>query len=282
MPLSRFRLADPVSFPREDDEWHSFLESGPSDTVAAALRVKRYLQSLPETAATVSSREIHENTGVSYAQLTPELMAFLGSWEVPEVFGRIHGPQKYTNPHHEYRHRFSDAVAVCQCGTPHLRERFTEEYPQPVVVSTHGEDCCPLYRRDVQARLWQNRCEIAIEMLRLGHSARATGPRLGFAVDSEHGWKVISKCGLDPKEMVLEGRRRSLRTFIVLARDYSTADIAELYGVSKAAVSRLMRTETTASPKALYSYRRRYDKAGRVLETPRDDGQSAPPQSSRS
>lgn len=259
------RLQDPVSFPKNDDEWHSFLDKDRHtyDPVEVALRINDYFESMPETSATIAQRTLSNQTGITRMRIMNEVMHLLGSWRIPDYYSKN---TSWVNPTYEHRHRYADAAAVCECGAPVLRERFGDKYKQPLDVQEHNDDCCRLDRVQARGRMWEKRREIITEMTSLGHSFRQTNFRLGFAGDTDHGNDLAVKCGLDTDALQREGRAKVARTAIVLLRDYSTQDVADLYGLSRSALSRMLREETTASGRTLYSHRRRFKKTGSVIE----------------
>lgn len=263
MPIIGNRLNEPVSFPKQNSEWHEFLNSRfKHDRVDAALRIKTELEKLPNTAATIADRRLRRKTGLPRGAYTDDVMHLLGSWRVPEHYSN--GKTSWVNPNYENRQRHADAAVVCECGTPTLRERFGKTYEQPIDVEEHDEGCCRLNRVEARAEMWRKRRAIIKKMTGLGHSFRQTNFRLGFAGETAHGNKLAEKCGLDSAELQRRGRARVARTAIVLLRDYSTEDVASLYDISGSALGRLLREETTASGRKLYSHRRRFKKTGNV------------------
>lgn len=254
----RTRLAEPVSFPKSDDEWHSFLhpDFGPEEPVRAVIRLKRYLESKPEYKTVFSSKQLRREADIEGRATFHRLMKFLGSWKVPEYYN---ADGSWVDPNSDEKHRYAGAGVVCECGTPIVREEFGNSQEQPLAMAdqSHADDCCKRWRVQARGRLWEERKKAIEEMTNYGFSIRQTQPRLGYEVSSDHGHKLAKFCGLDSEKLIREARERVVRSFIVLSREYSTDTVAELYDVSRGTVNRSLRNETNVNGKTLYSYRRR-------------------------
>lgn len=267
MVIGRKRLTDPVSFPRERDEWHHFLKTTTQhwgtqdattpdyDRVDLALRLRNHMENMPKTSATFRLSDAID--GDEAKAVTEELMHFLGSWKIPERYTDAR-EQSYINPHYQFAHHFSDAAVWCGCGTLAVREAFSEQLTQPAQSQDHAENCHKIHRHEYRAELLRNKRRIIKEMALLGHSFREMAQRLGYKVESDIAPTLAENVGLDTSDLIRRGRGRTARTMLVLSREYRPTDIGRLYDVDSRTVSTIIGEETDSDPSVLYSVRRRF------------------------
>lgn len=253
MVLWKSRLEDPVSFPRYDHQWHSFLQ-GEFDI---ALKIKRFVDDLPESRATFKLRDI--DLGVHRANIDNRTVKLTGAWEMPDELAGNSNIQKWVNPNYVHSQHYSDAVVRCECGIPVLREHFSPDEPQPGYHQEHEPDCDKIKRAKTRLRLLQNRKRIIEEAYYLGQSLNEVVPRLGYSSSRQPGSKTVDDLGLDFKELSIEGRKRLARTFMVLSREYTTREIGELYGISSDSVARMLTKETKTDAATMYKARRKME-----------------------
>lgn len=261
------RLDEPVSFPKTDDEWHSFLlpDQGSVDRLEILIKLREYMEDLPPTKATFEMSDALDN-GEWQAVLDDRMLYLVGTWRVPDLIKGTSSPL-LVNPHSEHAHYYSDAVVECGCGAVVVRENFSENQPQPLQEQSHTEDCHKINRHEMRLELLKNRRDIIEEMIGAGLSFRQMAPRLGYKGSKDVVPTVARNCGLDPHELQYEARRRMIRTFMVLAREYSPETIGKLYDLNRRSVSDAIRHESKADPATLYSVRRRRGSAGGLKGT---------------
>jgi len=246
------RLETPVSFPKNDDEWHSFLKGN----VEEALTVREFVDNLPTTAATFELKDID---GFNEKRLNPDaldsVLKLAGSWRVPDLFAS-NRPQKWVNPNYNHAQHYSDVATECGCGIPVLRMTFGEDEKQPAHHQDHAEDCTKINRLEARAQLLKNRRDIIRDAYNHAHAASAIQKRLGYAEDKYMGGYEIQQLGINGEELAKESRRKMARTAMVLCREYSPKDVATLFGVHRRSISQLITQETVTDSKTLYGIRR--------------------------
>ena len=247
MTFNTTKLDDPVSFPKDDSEWHYFLK----DRVDAALCAREYIDSLPETALFYQPADID---GFDLrAQERNKVLQLLGSWLAPESF--TNNRNKWINPNHHGAHRYADVVNRCACGLPMLREAFSSDVKQPTHKQEHG-DCTKIDRMEARTQLVRNRRDIGKKAYLYGSSLSGWHKRLGYEDRSCFGSRQAVEWGLDVQELGKISRQKKARTCMVLCRTHSARKIAKIYGCSAHTIQRMLRKETQSDPTKLYSIRR--------------------------
>lgn len=245
------RLDEPVSFPKDNSEWHSFLQGNVED----ALAVRDYVKSLPETAATFTLKQINDQLNRRLQNLPEGIVKLTGAWAEPEEIREL-DRRRWVNPNHIHAQHYSDALTMCDCGVPVLRQNFGEEEPQPSHHQEHNADCNKIQRLESRLQLLKNRQQIVRDGYQYGHPVTALTQRLGYEPSSEIGGRECENWGLDITELGIESRKRIARTCMVLCRNYSTGDVGKLFGLHRKSISEILKHETKSSPKSLYSVRR--------------------------
>lgn len=253
------RLDDPVSFPKNNDEWHSFLLSttdveSTHDRVELLIKLRDYIDARPETSATFKITNALDDGEAT--MITPEMLHLIGTWRVPDtaISSRV---ATAVNPNAAHAEHYSDMAVRCGCGAVMLREAVGENQPQPAQQQDHNEDCHKIHRHETRLQLLKNRRDAIIEMSHLGLTYREMASRIGYHRQKDVVPTVARNCGIDTDELQREGRRKTIRTFMVLLREYSPRVIGRLYDLSPRSVSDAVRKESVADPAALYSVRRR-------------------------
>jgi len=244
------RLETPVSFPKQDAEWHSFLRGN----VDTALAIREFIDGLPDTAATFKLKQI-DGLETTPTHIPRGILKLMGSWEVPLELSD-HKVSSWVNPNHIHAHHYSDALTECGCGIPVLRESFGENEQQPAHHQEHNESCTKIMRLESRAELLRNRRDIIRDGYRHNQSLNALSTRLGYDSERPISNHECEDLGIDLPELMTDSRQRLARSVMVLCRSYSPATVGEIYGLGKRAVSRILDVETQSTAKKMYSIRR--------------------------
>ena len=248
MSFNTEKLAEPVSFPKDDSEWHSFLKGH----VDEAIQIREYVESLPDTAAMFTLNDIPDFTaaGRNYCK---HWLKLAGAWPVPDHI--VAHKTKWVNPNYTHAERYADVGVKCSCGTPVMREAFSDNLKQPAEKQEHT-DCCKIDRMEARLQLLKNRKEVAIESYEYGHGIYGWHKRLGYGSTDSFGSLQFSELDINTSELAKHARAKQARTYMVLAREYSTETIGNLFGYSHETISRNIKDETVSDPNVLYSIRR--------------------------
>jgi len=242
------RLEEPVSFPKDTSEWHSFL----AGNVEKALKIRRHVENLPETSATWRLNDVD---GLDPQGIHRGIVKLTGAWKVPHHITN-NRDRHWVNPNHVHAQHYSDAVVECGCGIPVLRQSFGENEKQPAHHQEHNDCCNKIYRTEARLQLLKNRREIVKDVYDYGHSATGMIERLGYPERREMGAGDAKDLGLNLGKLAREGRKKVARTAMVLCREHSPETIAKIYGVHRRSISEILTQETKTSSKKLYSVRR--------------------------
>ena len=245
------RLENPVSFPKDKSEWHSFLDGHVED----ALTIRRYVEDLPETAATFSLSRINDDLNSQLGSIPNGCVKLTGAWKVPDILTNT-GAQKWVNPNYQHAQHYSDAIVECDCGIAVVRECFSENEKQPAHYQEHKDNCTKINRIEVQLQLLKNRRDIIREAYEYGHTMSSVHHRIGYSRDKHLGGYECEQLGLDIGALGKRARRKFARTAIVLCREYSPKVVGTLFDMHPKSVSDVIRKETVSDTKALYSVRR--------------------------
>lgn len=248
MSFNTPKLDKPVSFPKDDSEWHSFLDG----RVDEAIQVREYIDSLPDTAAMFTINDIPTFTGRE-TNYVSHLLKLAGAWPVPEHI--VAHKTKWVNPNYTHAHRYADVGVKCSCGTPVMREAFSDNLKQPAEKQEHT-DCCKIDRMQARIQLLKNRKEIAIESYEYAQGIYGWHKRLGYPDSDSFGARQFSELDINTTELAKHARAKQARTYMVLARKHSTKTIGKLFGYSHETISRNIKDETVSDPNVLYSIRR--------------------------
>jgi len=238
------RLDDPVQFPKSDDEWHSFLRGQWFDV---ALSAREYVDGLRESRATFYPADI---PGVEWGTTDDRLIKLTGAWPVPdEIHDTKRQKEKWVNPNYRHARNYGGAMTECVCGVPMLKLDFGPGQKQPGYHQEHGDECCKIDRMKARVQLLENKREIIREAYELGQSWGQVQERLGHKTESERSTKEARELGLNLQQLHQRGRAKLVRTYMVLARTHSTADIAKVFDLHRRSVSQMITREsvTTAS-----------------------------------
>jgi len=252
MVTRKKRLDDPVQFPKSDDEWHSFLRGQWFDV---ALSAREYVDDLPETRATFYPADI---PGVHEWGTTDErLIRLTGAWPVPDtIHDTKNQKEKWVNPNYKYAENYAEAMSECVCGAPVLRLKYDTSRNQPEWQQEHGDECCKVDRMKARVRLLENKQEIIKRAYKLGQSYHSVQEQLGCRTESNRSAEEADQLGIDREKLSLEGRKKLVRTCMVLAREHSTTDIATVFGLYRSSVSDMLTKESVTTATKLYSVRR--------------------------
>lgn len=244
------RLDNPVSFPKRRDEWHSYLDNH----VENAIAIREFIKNAPRTKAMISPTEIDGLT-TTPNHIPNELFELAGSWQAPTELSER---KRFVNPNYEHPHHYSDALVVCDCGIPVIREQFSDNSPQPAHHQEHEDDCTRINRVETRLKLMKRRKELVERMAMMGISYRKMLPRLGYPMKSQGRIiKMTDQYGIDRDELATNARAKIARTVVVLSREYSPKTIGRVFGVDKSSISDMVRKETTADGMSLFQYRQR-------------------------
>jgi len=250
------KLENPVSFPKDKTEWHSWLEGHLDD----ALLIREYVEDLPKTAATFGLGAIEDELSFRRDNLPHSVVKLTGAWLKPdELPGSNQGASKWVNPNYMHAQHYSDAVAMCECGVPILREYFGEDERQPAHHQEHNDNCCKIYRQRSRLQLMENKRDIVKDGVYHGHAMYKLNKRLGYSDNYEFKGDRAAELGLDAQELRVAARKKIARTMLVLSRTHRPQDIGKAYGISKSAANRMLKRETVADAHTLWSVRRRKD-----------------------
>lgn len=242
------RLEEPVSFPKDKDEWHHFL----AGNVDKALKIREHVNNLPETSATWRLNDVD---GLDPQGVHRGLVKLTGSWKAPTHMTN-NRDRHWVNPNYRHAQHYSDAAVECECGIPVLRQSFSEKEKQPAHHQEHNDCCNKIHRQKARLELLKNRREIIKEVYEYGHSATGMIERLGYPRRREMGAGDAKDLGVDLGKLARDGRRKVARTAMVLCREYKPEKIATLFGVHRRSISEILTRETKTSSKKLYSVRR--------------------------
>lgn len=253
MVFNKGRLDEPVSFPKSDDEWHSFLKNDFEN----ALTIKRYVENLPETAATFKIKAIDDQLDKPHSNVDHRIVKLTGAWPIPDVFNSGQVATKFVNPNYKHAFHYSDCVVRCNCGAPVIRQRYDSEENMPTYHERHTDDCNKINRIECRMNILKNRKQALKEWYMLGHNMHRARARLGYSTGSNNiGMNEVEDWGLDLRELYQKGRKRLARTLMLLMREYPTGKVAELYGVGKSTCSKIVSEETVSNSKTLYEVRK--------------------------
>lgn len=262
------RLSDPVRFPKwGTDEWHEFLilsdavrarHDDPTHPFERAIQLReRIAESVPDTTTTFNLSEYIRgpNTG-AYSE---ELLALCGTWRIPHELVAANSTTRVVNPNNPHAYLYSDAVAICECGHPVRRAKESNATIDHLPGREgHAESCTIAQREAARERHAAKRRRIFIQMAQLGCSPATIARRLGYPEGYGDLWSAVRAVGIsDPVEHYHEGRRRMIRTLLVLLRVYTPAEVAPLYGMTRKGVLQMLRAESNVGIQKLYSVRRR-------------------------
>lgn len=253
MVFNKGRLENPVSFPKNDDEWHSFLKNDFEN----ALTIKRYVENLPETAATFKLKTLDDEFDKPFANIDHRIVKLTGAWPVPDLLDSNQLATKFVNPNYKHAHHYSDCIVQCDCGAPVIRQRYGPEEKMPTYHERHSDDCNKINRIECRVEILKNRKAALEEWYMLGHNMHRARARLGYSTGNNNiGMNEVEGWGLDLRELYQTGRSRLARTLMVLMRKYRTSRVAELYGISKSSCSKIVSEETVSNSKTLYNVRK--------------------------
>lgn len=242
------RLSEQVSFPKDKTEWYHFLE----DNVDYAIRIREWVDSLPDTATTFKKKHVPE--GKTRSDYITGMLKLCGAWQAPEFMFK--NGATWVNPNATDSHHYSDAIVKCACGVPVLRHSFGEALPQPVHQQDHADGCDIINKTEARLELLKNRKRILKDQYYYNISPRQSAQRLGYTDPQSINYDGLYDLGVDMNAVERESRKRMARTCIVLARDYSFPTIAKVFGVGHDTIGRMVRKETTANSRTLYKARR--------------------------
>lgn len=260
------RLDEPVRFPKWDtDPWHDFLvltesayakNDAPVHPFERVIRLREVIaEEVPDSVTTFKlTTYLPEASARRYS---PPMLALAGTWHVPPELVTTSG-RRVVNPNNPDAHLYSDATAMCDCGYPVRRINDTTDCGKLPGREGHAESCHLGQRYDARSRLVYNRRLIFTQMAYLGCQTPALVRRLGFPESYTTNLRnTMHAMGItDYLERRTEGRRRMLRTLLVLARVHTPTEAARVYGFGRGATD-MLAEETTANPRALYRARRR-------------------------
>lgn len=242
------RLQEPVSFPKEKSEWHSFLEGN----VEKALKIRNHVEDLPETSATWRLNDV---PGLDPQGVHRGIVKIAGSWKAPEIITN-NRDRHWVNPNYKYAQHYAGVAVQCECGIPVVRQQFGPDEEQPAHHQEHNEDCNNIYRKEAELKILKNKKRIVKDLYAHGHSPSGKIERLGYAKTNDFTGGDARALGLNLTELAREGRKRLARTCMVLCREHSTRDIAKIFGLSPTALSSIITKETKSDASVLYSIRR--------------------------
>jgi len=248
MPTQTSRLDDPVSFPKDDSEWHSFLDGH----VETALEIRNHVENLPKTRATFTLHELD----LKLSNIPDGVVKLTGAWRAPDLI--LSGArQKWVNPNYVHAQHYSDVVVRCGCGIPVLRQQFSEGEKQPAHHQEHNENCTKIMRKKTELELLKNRRDIVIDAYQHGHTATGISNRLGYPDGHHIGTGETQEWGINIRELNRESRRKIARSIMVLCREYSPVKIGPIFGMTRKSASEILTKETKSDASTLYGVRRR-------------------------
>jgi len=248
------KLDEPVSFPKNDSDWHSWLLGHVED----ALLVREYVENLPKTAATFGLGPIEDELSFRRGNLPNGIVKLTGAWLKPdELTGCNRGASKWVNPNFVHAQHYSDAVTICECGVPILREFFGDKEKQPAHHQDHNDNCCKIYRQRSRVQLMENKREIVKDAAYHGHALIQMNERLGYSDNYHFKTDRAAELGIDAHKLRQDARAKIARTILVLSRDHSSRTIGKLYGIGKSATNRILKRETVGNGRTLWKARRR-------------------------
>ncbi len=245
------RLEDLVSFPKNDFEWHSFLDGYVEDAVV----IREYIDNQRPTTATFSLGPIKDELSIQHSQIPDGILKLMGSWVVPKQLSNNRA-RSWVNPNYKHAQHYSEALVTCGCGIPVLRQSFSENEKQPAHHQEHNEDCTKIDKLDSRKRLLENRRDIIIDGYNHNQTLNSMVKRLGYSSERPYSTKQCHNLGIDIDELMLTKRRKIARTIMVLCRQYSPSVVGEIYDLDRASVAKILTKETKSNSKALYGVRR--------------------------
>lgn len=263
---ARPTLDEPVRFPKwGSDSWHDFLVR-PEDSRASASTKQPYervidlrqtiAEDIPETTTTFRlGNHIDEHTTVNYSD---EILALAGTWRVPdELAATTTGSARVVNPNNPGAYVYSDTFPVCACGTPIRRvESSSTDFSQFPSDNEHGSDCHLGHRFRARAERVERQRDLVKRLAHLYCPPEYFKARLGYPPDYSGLPARMRDYSIDYAALLREGRRRMVRTMLVLVRSISPDTVGDIYGMEGAeSAATMIRNETTADPKTLYRAR---------------------------
>ncbi|WP_372611573.1 hypothetical protein [Halomonas sp.] len=263
-------LDEPVSFPKSDDEWHERLW-GDRDNIERTIRMKYAFKQMKTTAAHVPWSRLKQLSGVRGKHAPDDHLNFIGSWRVPLWKFQGQGVnRKWMNPDYAHKRLFPEACGLCGCGIPIVRRNMPDDFNPPTRITEHNEGCCTHDRMQGYAELWRERKAVLEQTFYFGKPMTWASERLAFDNNIQHIPSIAQKCGINTTEAAQAGRRRVVRSLIVLLREYHPKDVAYLYDVKTRWLSQMVNEESTSSSQALYLARQK-NSPDSILDAVKED-----------
>lgn len=237
----------PISHNDETETWqgadyHKFL----MNNFERAVQLKMNFNELPETTLLVSKDRVNMPAHVS-----PELFWLVGSWPAPPHITQSK-TQKFVNPNHPDRWKYSNVYVRCDCGAV---MELMESRESPWTVK-HTD--CPVYQRyKARAELSRKRAACIRTICRLYKSLTAHAPFFGYS-EGHFRSSLLDSLGIDGQHERSVGRQLMANTCVRLLEDYTPQEVSEVYGVHWKAIHRAVNNLTDTTIGELQEKRREH------------------------
>lgn len=263
------RLTKDNSFHQNQDSFHHRNHDNSVHPIILMIEVRNYIENLPEYKATFKKKEVakhvrnrlsskREEAEVSYHAIKAEMLHLVGAWKMPDMFS-VGTENRYINPNHPHRTRYSDCVVRCRCGVPVTQQRSETKHNLDKGIDNadqHTDECLKEWRYRAWADLLERRREAIKEFLLHGHSIRSSKERLGI-VKASTASDYIDTLDIDTSALKHQYRTaRSLTATELLVR-FKPETIAKAYGIDQRNLMKGVDKYTKYDAGDLWSIRRK-------------------------
>lgn len=206
-----------------------------------AIRLRDYIESLPAHQATFTLPKFAKaHDDIDPAVIQTPMVHLTGAWKAGTVYHSpgTQCPDRWVNPSHPHKARYSDAIVNCECGTiaVHDQSAGSRQHALPHDdFDNHTDACLKQWRFQARADVLCRRATVLEEMLATGHSGAACFPRLGLT-DQGTISRLATAVGVDVANLKAEYMAKRKHTMHELLVLFSPAEIGRVYGVSSGTV----------------------------------------------
>lgn len=213
---------------------HEFLvnEDGLNPPAKHVPAVREYINGLPETKSTFSWKEVERDLDITMARpgFNNLHIEFCGAWPLsgsPYNSGHF---DRFANPNHVHKQRYSDVAVQCECGA-WMTHNYDNEKPDNLDLEhDHTDDCKPFWRLAARSEVKRSRFHTIIRCAQIGWTSGDIGDRLG--VSSNAVTTLLRDCHEGMREQRDVYRTKAAETYEYLVRDHGLPvnRVAEIYG----------------------------------------------------
>lgn len=211
----------------QGNHWAWLLEDENMDLL---LDVHRQLQELPETSQTWTYSALD---GISYHDLTDELIVMVDSWEAPGWMQSSQKAVKYVNPNYPHRARLGEPATKCRCGAVIGKSNvhYGEDWN-----GKHNEGCRIEDKKFTDGKVWEKRRKAMRESLMHLRKEPYMADRLGITQSTMS--HVAKQLGFARWEMRQDARAKAKVVAEQLVDDYMRKEVAVPFSVDRSTISK--------------------------------------------